>query len=112
MQQPRQDYRRLLIPLWLCLLLLSSMLPANAIVNAAARREAAATTGAEFTYNGPGYTLTYRFTPNLGTLNDLRAVYNNNFTFAPSIGGGIYEVLLAGELFKVVPNVKTKNQQK
>ena len=100
MQQPRQGYRQLFIPLWLCLLLLSSMLPTNATVNAAPRREAAATTGAEFTYPGPGYTITYHFTPNLGTLNDLRAVYNNNFTFAPAIGGGIYEVLLAGELLR------------
>ena len=93
-------WHRSLTMLLLLLLLGSSVRPASATPVARIKTESLAASGIEFTHNGGGYTLTYRFTPNTGTLNDLRVRYNNSFEFYPAYWGGIYEVMLAGETLR------------
>lgn len=91
MNQPHFVRRWLTIGPLLLLLLVGNIQPS------AAESATTAASGAQFTYTGAGYTVTYRFAPNTGTLNDLRVRDQRGFEFYPVYWGGIYEVLLAGE---------------
>lgn len=51
----------------------------------------------DFTYSGPDCQIIYRFTPLTGTLNDLKIIYDGNFSFYPSYHGGIISFSLGGE---------------
>ncbi len=53
--------------------------------------------GIDLSYQGEDCTITYRFTPKTGTLNDLIVIYNDRFTFYPSFYGGITTFSLAGK---------------
>jgi hypothetical protein len=55
----------------------------------------------DFVYSGTDCRIVYRFTPRTGTLNDLKVIYNNRFTFFPSYSGGITLFELAGS--RLVP---------
>lgn len=93
--------RRWLTTLFLLLfLLMGQSIPSIASPSLAPAFQSTTATGAQFTYNGAGYTLTYRFMPSSGTLNDLRVSYNNSFEFHPAVWGGIYAVILAGETLR------------
>ncbi len=61
---------------------------------------ARAACGIDLTYRGPDCTISYRFTPSSGTLNDLTVVYNDSFSFYPSNFGGITAFILAGETLR------------
>lgn len=51
---------------------------------------------ADFAYVGADCRIVYRFTPRTGTLNDLKVIYNDHFTFFPSYYGGIAFFELGG----------------
>jgi hypothetical protein len=50
-----------------------------------------------FIYSGQDCNIIYNYTPQTGTLSDLRVIYNGYFSFLPSSGGGITIFYLAGE---------------
>lgn len=54
----------------------------------------------DFTYDGPDCKIVYRFTPQTGTLNDLRIFYNEGFSFFPAYHGGITSFELGGARLK------------
>lgn len=51
----------------------------------------------DFIASGAGGNVVYRFTPETGTLHDLKVIVNGSFVFYPSNGGGISQFELAGE---------------
>jgi len=55
---------------------------------------------ADFVYEGTDCKIVYRFTPQTGTLNDLKVIYNDSFSFSPAYHGGITSFELGGERLK------------
>lgn len=54
----------------------------------------------DFIYDGQDCKIVYRFTPQTGTLNDLKVFYNESFSFFPAYHGGITSFELGGARLK------------